>query len=351
MFGAAQVITTVAGTAFTFPSPPLAALSAPLGKISGVRVDAQGNVYTADSQNNIVARISPAGVLTVVAGNGISFFSGDGGAATSASLSYPNDVAIDSAGNIYIADSANNRIREVSGGIITTVAGNGVGGYKGDGGPAINAELSGPVAIALDSAGNLYIADSFNDCIRKVSNGLITTVAGGGTGQGVGVPATSVALPFSTGVAVDPAGNIYIAETYSGLVQQVSGGVITTFAGGGTTQREGAPATSVGLSGPSGLAFDSSGNLYIADQNKVRKVSAGIITTAAGNGTEGYKGDGGPATSAMLNGASGVAVDAAGNIYIADTGNERIREVVKGTISTDCGKWRLRFFPATADPQ
>src|SRR5271157_2356151 len=344
----AQVITTVAGTDFYFPSTPLPAVNAPLGTTQAVAVDAQGNAYAADSSNNIVVRISPNGVLTVVAGNGIDGFSGDGGPATGASLNHPLGVAVDSVGNLYIADSDNERIRKVSGGTITTVAGNGTSGYSGDGGPATSASLWGPSGVAVDSAGNLYIGDMVNNRIRKVSGGTITTVAGNGTSghSGDGGPATSASLYYPWGVAVDLAGNLYIADTYNAVIRKVSGGTITTVAGGGNGQLgDGGPATSASLNYPTGVALDSAGNLYIADADtqRIRKVSGGTITTVAGNGTYGFSGDGGPATSASLGGPRGVAVDSAGNLYMAELYNMRIRQVSGGTIKTFAGNGAFRY--------
>jgi len=176
-----QIITTLVGTDWSFPTGTLAAAKAPLGQVQGVAVDGAGNVFVADCSNNLVLRISLNGVIDVVAGNGISGFSGDGGPATSASLNDPAAVAVDSAGSIYIADEYNFRIRKVSGGTITTVAGSGYYGFFGDGGPATSASLAYPSGVAIDSAGDLYIADTVNSRIRKVSNGTITTVAGGGS--------------------------------------------------------------------------------------------------------------------------------------------------------------------------
>src|ERR1019366_9345320 len=214
-----------------------------------------------------------------------------------------------------------NRIRKVSNGVITTVAGNGTSGNIGDNGPATGAQLNYPTGVAVDSAGNLYIADQYNHRIRKVSNGVITTVAGSGTAgfSGDNGPATSAQLYYPAGVAVDAAGNLYIADQYNHRIRKVSNGVITTVAGSGTAGFSGdnGPATSAQLSGPGGVAADSAGNLYIADTSnyRIRKVSNGVITTAAGGGSGG---DNGPATSAQLNYPAGVAVDSAGNLYIAD---------------------------------
>src|SRR5271157_2250007 len=343
----AQIITTVAGTDFVFPTTPLPALNAPLGGVQGVAVDAQGNVYAADSSNNIVVRISPNGMLTVVAGNGIAGFSGDGGPATSASLNGPLGVALDSAGNLYIAEIGNNRIRKVTGGTITTVAGGG-NGLLGDGGPATSASLNGPLGVALDSAGNLYIADYQNNRIRKVSGGTITTVAGNGTHgfSGDGGSATSASIG-AFGVAVDSFGNLYIADRDSNRIRRVSDGTITTVAGNGTNgfSGDGGPATSAWLYQPHGVLVDSAGNLYIADycNNRVRKVTGGTITTIAGNGNSGFSGDGGPATSASIFSPSGMAVDSAGNLYIADDGNRRVRKVTGGTIATIAGNGLYRY--------
>ena len=201
-----QVIGTVAGTTWIFPTGGKA-LGASLGSLTGVAADAQGNVYAADDGNNVVIRVSPGGSLTVVAGNGTAGFSGDGGPAADASLNLPTGVALDSAGNLYIADILNNRIRKVSGGIITTVAGNGIQGFSGDRGPATGAALDLPHKVAIDLAGNLYIAEASR--IRKVSGGTITTVAGNGIQgfSGDGGPATGASLMYPVGVAVDSAGN------------------------------------------------------------------------------------------------------------------------------------------------
>jgi uncharacterized protein (TIGR03437 family) len=345
-----QVIDTVAGTNWVFPTSSVPALSAPLGATTGVAVDAQGNVYAADGGNNIVVRISPDGVLTVVAGNGNGGFSGDGGPATSASLSYPSGVAVDSAGNLYIADAYNSRIRKVSGGTITTVAGNGIFGFSGDGGPATSASLDFQDGVAVDSAGNLYIVDGNNNRIRKVSGGTITTVAGNGNQgfSGDGGPATSASLNDLRGLAVDSAGNLYIADTGNNRIRKVSGGRITTAAGNGNGNfsGDGGPAASASLTHPFGVTVDSAGNLYIADtyNGRIRKVSGGTITTVAGNGSFGFYGDGGPATSASLYLAYAVAVDSTGNLYIADgVISGRIRKVSGGTITTIGGNGAYRF--------
>jgi uncharacterized protein (TIGR03437 family) len=337
------IITTVAGSTWIFRGDGGPAVNAPLGQAWGVAVDSAGNVFVADIDNCLVVKVSPSGILKVVAGNGICGYSGDGGPATAASLYNAQGVAVDAAGNIYVADTFNSRIRKVSpAGIITTVAGGGRGGL-GDGGPATAASLDNPNGVAVDAAGNLYVADTHNSRIRKVSPaGTITTVAGNGTYgfSGDGGPATGASLHEPYGVAVDAAGNIYVADTRNSRIRKVSpAGVITTVAGNGTYgfSGDGGPATGASLVYPYGVAVDAAGNIYVADSDnrRIRKVSpTGIITTVAGSGTYGSSGDGGPATGASLNQPCGVAVDAAGNIYVADTYNSRIRKVSPAGIIT-----------------
>ncbi len=340
-----QVITTIAGTGTSgFSGDGGPATSATLSAPTGVAVDSAGNLFIVDMSDNRIRRVSAStGIITTVAGNGAYSFSGDGGPATSASLSQPYGVAVDSAGNVFIADAANNRIRRVSAstGIITTVAGSGPvgftnGGYGGDGGPATAARLNFPKAVAVDRADNLLIADSSNSRIRRVSasTGLITTVAGGGSG-GDGGPATSASLAYPYGVAVDSADNILIADTLNQRIRRVSAttGIITTVAGSGTLgySGDGGLATSASLRMPSGVAVDSAGGLLIADtdNSRVRRVDAStsIITTVAGNGTAGFNGNGGLAVDASLNSPAGVAMDGAGNILVADTSNHRVRAI------------------------
>ncbi len=285
--------------------------------------------------------------IATVAGNGTAGYSGDNGLATSAELYDPFEVAIDGPGNLYIADTFNNRVRKVStNGVITTVAGNGVAGYLGDSGPATSAELNNPQGLTVDSAGNLYIADVHNNRVRKVSpSGTITTVAGNGVAGygGDGGAATSASLDYPAGVKLDSAGNLYIADQNNQRIRKVTtSGVITTVAGNGVAGYSGdnGSATSASLSQPGDIAVDTSGNLYIVDQsnNRIRMVNpAGTITTVVGNGVGGYSGDNGPATSAELNSPLSVSVDGAGNLYIADLANSRIREVSGGTITTVAG--------------
>ena len=347
------IISTAAGTGIQgFSGDGGPAIGARLGSPEGAAADSSGNLYIADTLNHRVRKVL-GGLIATVAGNGKFKFSGDGGPATSAALNGASGVAVDSAGNVFAADVGNHRIRRVSSGIITTVAGNGISGYSGDQGSAAGAELFFPSAVAADSAGNIYIADTLNNRIRKVSGGIITTVAGNGdlSFAGDNGPATSVALAYPAAIAVDSAGNIYFSDTGSGRVRKVTAGIISTIAGNGsnTYSGDGGQATGTGLD-PNGLTVDSAGNIYIADtmNNRIRKVSGGIITTVAGRGVGGISGDGGPATSASLNSPSDVAVDSAGNIYIADTGNNRIRKVAGGIITTFVGNGVQGFGDGTS---
>jgi sugar lactone lactonase YvrE len=284
--------------------------------------------------------------ITTVAGDGKQGFSGDGGPATSARIFNAHGIAFDASGNLYIADTDNWRIRKVSiSGIITTVAGKGTEGFSGDGGAATSAELY-PWGVALDPSGNLYIADGRNYRVRKVSTaGTVTTVAGKGTRgfSGDGGPATSAELGFTGGVALDSAGNIYIADGGNNRIRKVStSGIITTVAGKGTKgfSGDGGPATSAELGSPSGVAVDSTGNIYIDDENndRIRRIdTSGIITTVAGGGSNGLA-EGGPATSAELSDPVALAVDSGGNFYFADLNNGRIRKVsTAGIITTVAG--------------
>ncbi|MBX3014395.1 MAG: DUF11 domain-containing protein [Caldilineaceae bacterium] len=301
----------------------------------GMAVDSAGNLYIADLNNHRIRKIDPNGMISTVAGNGVGEFSGDGGPATSAGLYYPHDVAIDAADNLYIADLSTNRIRKVdTNGIITTVVGNGVGEFSGDGGPATSAGIYGPKGIAVDRAGNLYIADFNNSRIRKVdTNGIITTVAGNGTSEpiGDGIPATDAGFSWPVDVEVDAAGNLYIIDESAQRVYQVdTAGMITVLAGNGEAgfSGDGGPSTSARLSSPRRVVLDGADNLYISDMGnfRVRKIDpSGIITTVAGNGEKKPSGDGGPATSAGLAGPYGMAFDRAGNLYIGDM--YRIRKV------------------------
>jgi len=313
---------------------------------SGVAVDAQGNVFIADQGGNYrvrrVGAVTPH-VITTVIGNGTEYFSGDCGPATDASLQYPVGVAVDARGNVFIADQYNHRVRRVDATTrtVTTVAGNGNRGFSGDGGPATEASLDHPAGVAVDAQGNLFIADQYNRRVRRVdalTPHIITTWAGNeniGIG-GDGGPATEASLITPTGVAVDAHGNLFIADSGTQRVRRVDVAthIITSWAGNGTAgfSGDGGPATDASLFDPLAVAVDARGDVFIADEgnHRIRRVDAldpHIITTWAGNESAGFSGDGGPATAASLNHPAGVAVDANGNVFIADEYSHRIRRV------------------------
>lgn len=294
----------------------------------------------------------PNNIITTVAGNGGGGFSGDGGAATNTTIG-PNSALMDVFGNLFIADRGSFRIRKVgTNGIITTVAGNGAPIYSGDGGAATNAGFNGPVGLAMDVVGNIFVADANEYRVRKVStNGIATTIAGGGAFySGDGGAATNASLGSSLDVAVDSYGNIFVAS--GNRIRKVdTNGIITTMAGNGSSGffGDGGAATNANLKGANAITLDASGNLFIADtaNNRVRKVDThGIITTVAGNASYGYSGDGGVATNASLFSPMGVAVDVFGNLLISDNGNNRIRVVdTNGIITTVAGNGPT--YPAT----
>jgi len=334
----AGTITTVAGNGhpgFSGDSGPASA--AQLNQPYGLALDAAGNLYIADYGNQRVRAIGTDGNITTVAGNGPSGSSGDGGPAIAAMLLGPRNVATDAAGNLYISEFDGHRVRQVApGGTIGTVAGTGIAGFSGDGGPANAAQLAFPAGLALDAAGNLYIVDSGNVRIRKVFAGVgtIGTVL---TQQSFGMPNIQLA-----GLAADSAGDLYIPESDNSLVWQLTpAGVLARVAGAvgsGAYTGDGQPALQTALSTPVEVKLDAAGDLYISETRRVRCVTAatGIINTVAGNGTFGFGGDGGSALMAVLNTPTGVAFNN-GTLYIGDTSNQRVRAVVAGTISTVAG--------------
>jgi len=363
-FAAAGDISTIAGTGTGgFSGDGAAATSAQLYNPYGVAVDGGGNVFIADSSNHRVRRVDGGtGLISTIAGTGTPGFSGDGAAATSAQLYYPLGVAVDGGGNVFIADTANHRIRRVDAGtgLISTIAGTGTFGFSGDGAAATSAQLYNPYGVAVDGVGNVFIADTYNHRVRRVDagTGLISTFAGTTAGfSGDGAAATSAQLWYPAGVAVDGAGNVFIADTSNHRVRRVDAGsgLISTFAGNGTFgfSGDGAAATGAQLNLPYGVGVDGGGNVFIADydNHRVRRVDAvtGFISTIAGTGTGGFSGDGGAATGAQLYYPRGVAVDGAGNVYIADTDNHRIRRVdadlyvaTVGLVDPSAGLWSLR---------
>ena len=343
--GEAQIINTVAGNGtLGYSGDGAQATSAKVAYPYGVAVDAAGNLYCADYDNGCIRKVSTAGIITTIAGLGYNAFGGDGGAAIAAGLAHPYGVTFDIAGNMYIADWGNNRIRIVNTlGIITTIAGNGTPGYSGDGTAATTAKLYNPTGLTIDAAGNLYIADESGMRIRKVNTaGIISTFAGDSImgNSGDGGPATAAKLNSPTGVTFDAVGNLYIADYGNCRIRKVNtSGIITTIAGGlQGYSGDGGAATAAKLNNPASVSFDATGNLYIADRNnnRIRKIStSGIISTIAGkNYVIGFSGDGGPATAAELNGPWGVTFDATGNLYISDAANQRIRSVSKALTVT-----------------
>jgi uncharacterized protein (TIGR03437 family) len=344
----AGALTRVAGApgsgAYTGDGQP--ALQTALNIPVEVALDAAGDLYISEVRRvRLVTAVT--GIINTVAGNGTFGFNGDGGSALLAVLNAPSGLAANN-GSMYVGDQGNQRVRQIAaGGLISTVAGNGTPSYAGDGLPATSASLFGPNALAFDAAGNLYIADSGNNRVRRVDpSGVITTFAGNGTVAGFGGegnPATLTPLDLPQGVAADQAGNVYIADTNHNRVIQVdTAGNIHTVAGTGTAGAAGGGGTSLGeLYGPTGLAVDSAGNLYIADtqNHRIRMLTpGGTISTIVGTGTAGFSGDGGAALVAELNAPSAIAVDSSGNLYIADTGNNRVRMVTTdGHIATIAG--------------
>ena len=276
-------ISTIAGNGTNgYTGDGSAATSAELNFPAAVAVDGSGNVYIADTENHVVRKTTVGGNITNVAGTTVAGYAGDGAAATSAQINLPLGLALDGAGNLYIADSNNDMVRKVAtNGTITTAAGSTYGGYGGDGGAATSASFYAPFSVTVDAAGNLYISDTFNHAVRKVAgDGTITTVAGIGTRgySGDGGLATKAMLNYPEGLAVDAAGNLYIADSLNNRIRVVTpGGIITTIAGTGKfgSGGDGGPATSAQFNSPSGLALDAAGNLYVADSqnNRVRRLS------------------------------------------------------------------------------
>ena len=335
------VITTCVGkgtTGYSGNGGP--ADSAQLSAPAMVTFDASGNMYFSDNGNSAVRKVSAAGIITTVAGNDTPGYYGDNGPATSAKLNGPVGVAVDNAGNLYIADQQNNVIRKVNtSGIITTIAGDGTAGFKGEGGRADTAELNIPSDLVIDNHGNLLVSDRYNSVIRKIdlSTGIISTIAGipdsaGYTGNGG--PAMSAKIGDVVGMTIDHSGNLYIAESFpQHIIRKIdTAGIITLFAGddSATFGGDGIAATATSLSGPGDIVVDDSGNVYFSEpiSNVIRKVNtAGILSTYAGDYLTGFAGDNGIPTLAKFNEPLGLAFDNAGSMYITDVYNSRIRKI------------------------
>ncbi|GBC76683.1 Serine/threonine-protein kinase PknD [bacterium HR08] len=351
--GDALVITTIAGTGSAgFGGDGGSAKNAQLNGPRGLTVDSAGNIYVADTGNHRIRKIDGSGNISTIAGSGTRGFGGDGGAATSAQLNSPVAVAVSPSGDLFIADAGNHRIRKVSGGTITTVAGTGLPMFSGDGGPAAQASVNVPMHLVFDGAGNLYVADSGNSRVRKIDpSGVITTVAGTsvrGFGGDEG-SALEARLNMPVALALGADGTLFIADAGNHRVRAVDPqGVIRTVAGGGIG--DGGDPRQAALNLPYGVAVDAQGNLYIADtqHHRIRRVALSAeqphIETIAGTGISGFNGDDRPAIEAHLNFPRGLAVDAAGNLYIADTFNHRVRKITPdGIITTVAGTGRAGF--------
>ena len=350
------IITTFAGSGsynYRGGEDGIPATEASLNWPTGVAVDGQGDVYIADSYNNLIRKVDSDGLIATIAGSGriFGFFEepdeddiGDGGPATDAKLDFPIGVAVDSEGNVYVADVGHNRVRMLTrtgtGYVITTIAGTGDEGDEdgdgdiGDGGPAMDAQLNAPRGVTIDDEGYVYIADTGNNRIRRISpDGVITTVAGDESTMGA-------RLSIPRGITVDAEGNLYVADTGNNQVHRLDDGGLTAIAGAAGLG-DGGPAINARLLQPKGIALLGDGTLYVTDSgnNRVRRVDTeGVITTFAGTGEQGDGGDGGPATEAQLYYPTGITVDLAGNVYISDTRNNRVRKVdTEGVITTFAG--------------
>ncbi len=334
---AGATLLLVGGAAAQAPVNGVQATTVPLSLPGGLAYDSLGNLYIAATNDHVVRVVSPTGVINTFAGTGAQGFSGDGGAATSAQLDSPTGIAVDASNNVYIADTHNNRIREVlaSTGVINTIAGTGVAGFAGDGAAATSALLNYPTAVAVDSAGNIYIADTNSHRIREIKSGTISTVAGDGEQfySGDSGLATAAGLDSPNGVAVDSSFNIYIGDTHNQRVRLVTftTGIISTLAGTGvkTYTADGVAANSSALARPRGLAISPNGTLLIADSDndRVRAVSGGNISTVVGSGQQGFSGDTALGTASAIDTPRVVAATANNNVLVADTENDRVRTV------------------------
>jgi hypothetical protein len=325
------------------PSGTTEASNLALSLPGGLAFDAAGDLFIADTGDNVILEVNVDGIVSAITGSGVQGFGGDGGAATGAQLDSPAGVAVDASGNVYIADTHNNRIRKVSKGTITAIAGTGVAGFSGDGSTATAATLSYPTAIAVDSNSNIYIADTNNHRIREITGTAINTVAGNGNQafSGDGGAATAAGIDSPNGVAVDANFNLYIGDTHNQRVRMVTyaTGVISTLTGTGVKGfNSDGSAAAAELARPRGVAVDKSGTVYVADSgnDRIRTINGGQVTTIAGNSREGYSGNGGASTSAELDTPRAVAVQGS-TVVLSDTQNQVVRVVSNGVINTLAG--------------
>ena len=359
----AQIITTVAGTGnTTYNGDNIRAIVANLSGPRGICYDRVGNLYLDDGDHCRIRKINTDGIISTIGGTGVYGFSGDGGPATNAEIGLVNSIVIDSAGNIYLSDESNNRVREIDvTGNINTIAGDSTYGYHGDAVQATSTSLWGPQGIALDNSGNLFIADYGNNRIRKVdASGMITTVCGTCTAgyNGDNIMATDAQLNRPYGLFFDKNNDLILSDAANYRIRKITEGtgLITTIAGTGTSSYDGdgGMATDADIKSPTTLLVDNEGNIFFGDIHSyvVRRISTtGIISTIAGTGQYGYNGDNIPATDAQLNTPVSLAIDARGDIYIADFQNERIRYITNVLSTTQYASvtYSLKLYPNPSD--